>query len=399
MLLDLPRGLRPSVLLRVVGSAPRRSVAARRIAAAACALLVSACAVPRPPAPAAPGTLPQATPIDTLPPRQGQGTLLHDTVFSPALRGNALGDSPWRAVDVYLPASYAASPGRRYPVIYLLHGFDADEAWWTTRRVSIHTALDSLVAAGQAREAILVMPDAFNTYAGSFYANSPTMGRWADFVARDLVRHVDGRYRTLRRPEARALGGYSMGGYGAFTLAAEHPGTFGLVYALSGCCMGGEMLRDAGMADTTWARTLALRTPREVVAAPFFVKLQVALAAVFSPNPAHPLMVDFPVRVDSAGRVAAAEPVRSRWTSWTPERFVREEAPALRRLRAIGFDVGRSDGLVHIPVTLRRLSQAMDSAGIRHRFEEYDGTHGRRIPERIRTSMLPFLSRYMAPAE
>lgn len=358
-----------------------------------CALLSACGGIPARPAP---GTGPVAVPIDTLPPRQGAGTLVHDTVFSPALRGNPLGDSPWRAVDVYLPASYARSPGRRYPVVYLLHGFDADEAWWTTRRVSVHTALDSLVAAGQAREAILVMPDAFNAYAGSFYANSPAMGRWGDFVARDLVSHVDRAYRTIPRPEGRALGGYSMGGYGAFTLGADHPGTFGLVYALSGCCLGGELLGDAGMADTTWARTLALRERGQVVDAPFFVKLQVALSALFTPNPrGHPLGVDFPVRLDTAGRVVAA-PARARWTAWTPEGFVRRERAGLGRLRAIGFDVGRSDGLVHIPVTLRRFSVALAAAGIAHTFEEYDGTHGRRIPERIRTSMLPFLTLRMA---
>lgn len=390
----------PGPWLRLLRPSAVRSLAGLLPAAASCAIL-AACAGGLAAGGTPPGSGASSSPlldsaVAVAP--DGHGTLLHDTVFSPALVGNRLGDSPRRAVDVYLPPSYGSSPRRRYPVIYLLHGFDADQGWWSTPRVSIRTAMDSLVAAGRVREAILVMPDAFNAYAGSFYVNSPTAGRWEDFVSRDLVRYVDGRYRTVAGPAARGVGGYSMGGYGAFTLAARHPDVFGAVYGLSACCMGGELLDDAGMADTTWARTLALRDRAQVRGAPFFVKYQVALASVLSPDPARaPLGVDFPFALDAAGRVVPVEPVRARWTAPTPERFVRREAAGLRRLRGIAFDVGSRDGLRHIPVTMQRLSRALDSAGIPHTFQEYDGTHGSHVPERIRTHMLPFLSAHLAP--
>src|SRR5688500_5237291 len=66
------------------------------------------------------------------PPR---GTLVRDTVRSEALRGNPLGDPADRAVAVYLPPSYAASPERSYPVVYLLHGFDGGPDQWAGERM------------------------------------------------------------------------------------------------------------------------------------------------------------------------------------------------------------------------------------------------------------------------
>lgn len=339
---------------------------------------------------------PAGAPSSQAPRPSPRGTLVHDTVDSPALAGNLLGDSPRRAVTVYLPPSYHRAPGRRFPVVYLLHGFDARGDWWTGERVALPAALDSLIAAGRMREAVVVMPDGFNAYGGSFWTDSPTAGGWGTFVARDLVGHVDRRFRTLPRAESRGLGGYSMGGFGALHLAARHPDVFGAVYALSACCMGGELLRDPQMADTTRARTLALASREEAAAAGFFPRLLLALGAAWTPAPARPpLYVALPFARAEDGRVGPVDPVHAAWMARSPERFVRDHAATLRRLRAIGFDAGRRDGLVHIPATMRRLDAALTEADIAHAFEEYDGTHGSHVPQRIRTHLLPFLSRHL----
>jgi S-formylglutathione hydrolase FrmB len=57
---------------------------------------------------------------------------------------------------------------------------------------------------------------------------------WATFVARDLVRAIDARYRTIATPGARAIGGLSEGGYGAINIALHHPREFGVVESWSG---------------------------------------------------------------------------------------------------------------------------------------------------------------------
>jgi poly(3-hydroxybutyrate) depolymerase len=55
-----------------------------------------------------------------------QSRLVWDSVHSAALEHNRLGDSATRRVLLYLPPSYDRSPGRRYPVLYFLHGFTSD---------------------------------------------------------------------------------------------------------------------------------------------------------------------------------------------------------------------------------------------------------------------------------
>lgn len=359
----------------------RMAATRRSLAVLLAAALAASCARTAPPA--------------VLPP--AAGTLVHDTVRSSALRGNPTGDPADRHVAVYLPPSYGSDPARRYPVVYLLHGFAGDPSQWTGERMRVPQAMDSLVAAGAVREMIVVMPDGKNAFGGSFYADSPATGRWEDFVARELVRHVDRRYRTVPRPAGRGIAGWSMGGHGALRLAARHPDVFGAAYALSPCCLG-DLWVDFGPAGGTageeaepWRKAMGLRTPEELEGAEFGVQLRMALAALLSPAPDRPFGVALPFTWAVDGTYPQ-EPAHGAWSATSPDSLVARHRDGLARLRGIGFDVGRSDGLRHIPPSTRALSEALARAGIPHRFEEYEGTHGSRVPERIRTRLLPFLS-------
>ncbi len=318
-----------------------------------------------------------------LAPTASAGRVVADTVHSPALADNPLGDSPRRAVSVYLPPDYGRTT-RRYPVVYLLHGFDGGPAQWT-ERFSLRTAMDSLIGSGAVRPMIVAVPDGGNRFGGSFFANSAATGRWGDFLVRDVVAHVDARYRTLARPGSRGVAGWSMGGHAALHRAAEHPEVFGAAYALSPCCLGPEVLRDFG--DAPRAAALALRTPAEVAAAPFGSRLLVALAALHSPDPWHPLGLTLP---SGPGRAD----VLARWGEHSPARLARRYAAAATRPR-VAFDAGTRDALRHIPLTARDLHAALAEAGVAHTFEEYDGTHGSHIAERMRTRTFPFFSRVL----
>src|SRR5262245_61339726 len=96
-------------------------------------------------------------------------------VHGKSLEGNLSGDSPDRQVSVYLPPAYAKDRGRRYPVVYLLHGFtDSDARWFGLEGrhfVNVPRAVDAALAAG-VRPMIVVMPDAFTRFQGSFYSSS-----------------------------------------------------------------------------------------------------------------------------------------------------------------------------------------------------------------------------------
>jgi enterochelin esterase-like enzyme len=138
-------------------------------------------------------------------------------------------------VDVYLPPGYATHPGRRYPVLYLLHGEPGRPgAFLATVRMGV--VEDELVALHKAQPIILVMPfGSTGSFTDKEWADGARPGEgWETFLARDVVSAVDARFRTIRAGWARGIGGLSEGGYGALNIAIHHPGEFGLVESWSG---------------------------------------------------------------------------------------------------------------------------------------------------------------------
>jgi putative tributyrin esterase len=121
-----------------------------------------------------------------------------------------------------LPRDYGN--GRRFPVLYLLHGLYGDYKNWESR-----TGIESY---GKTMSLLIVMPDADD----SWYTNSATIPRdkFEDYITQDLISEIDRKYRTIRERSARAIAGLSMGGYGAVKLALEHPDLFAFAASLSG---------------------------------------------------------------------------------------------------------------------------------------------------------------------
>ena len=160
----------------------------------------------------------------------------HIKVHGKSLEGNLLGDSPDRDVFVYLPPSYQTSRNRRYPVVYLLHGYGLNAERYVAA-FGIPVRVDKDIAAGTAKEMILVNPDAFNKYNGSMYSSSPTNGDWETFITQELVAYIDSHYRTIATRASRGLTGHSMGGYGTWRLAMKYPEVYSSIYAMSSCCL------------------------------------------------------------------------------------------------------------------------------------------------------------------
>jgi enterochelin esterase-like enzyme len=158
-----------------------------------------------------------------------RGTAARFSVVSPALGGRR------QPVDVYLPPGYSTSGARRYPVLYLLHGFPGRQgAFLSTLRLGV--LVDVRAGRHLAQPPILVMPSgSTGTFTDKEWADGvrPHEG-WATFVARDVVHAVDTRYRTIRRGSTRALAGLSEGGYGALNIGLTDPGEFGVLESWSG---------------------------------------------------------------------------------------------------------------------------------------------------------------------
>jgi S-formylglutathione hydrolase FrmB len=131
-------------------------------------------------------------------------------------------------VRVLLPPGYGDDPARRYPVLYLLHGANSDDTSWTrdgdVERITARARL------------IVVMPDggADGWYTDWYAGDRTVQPRWETYHVGELVPWIDATYRTVAAGRGRAIAGLSMGGYGALSYAARHPGTFAAAASFSG---------------------------------------------------------------------------------------------------------------------------------------------------------------------
>lgn len=307
-------------------------------------------------------------------------------IDSDALRGNLIGDSPIRDVSVYLPAGYADDDARRYPVVYFLHGFTDSEANWFGRSgdhwIHLPSVLDRAFAESGAVPMIVVMPNAFTTFEGSYYTASITNGDWETFVADELVAEIDRRYRTLASRSGRGLAGHSMGGYGAVRFGMKRPDVFSSIYAMSACCLD---LFDSLEASTA---AEAITTIEQIAGADFLIKASLAHSAAFSPNPDKPpFYLDLPTRDGEWQPDVVAEHAAN-----APVAMVPQYVFQLRQLTAFAFDVGTNDRLL---AGNEALDRALTTYEVPHTFETYDGDHLNRIAERIQTRVLPFFAEHL----
>jgi len=314
-----------------------------------------------------------------------RGTLERITVHGASLEGNLEGDTPDRPVTVYLPPSYATDAQRRYPVLYMLHGFtDSDLNWmgWREHFVNVPAAMERALAAGTARDMIIVMPNAYTAYAGSMYSSSVTTGDWETFVAEELVAYIDANYRTIPQRESRGLAGHSMGGYGTMRIGMKRPDVFSSIYSMSACCMPATMELD----PERFVPLAEIRTMDDVNAASFGAKFAFASAAAWAPDPnSPPFYLDFPVadgevQPDVVARLAANAIFA----------MIDQHIPELRALDAIALDCGEQDFLVD---GTRELSRILDSYGIEHTSEIYDpGDHISHVDGQVERRVMPFFS-------
>ena len=316
------------------------------------------------------------------------GSVRVDSIYSKHLE-NKFGENPTREVSVYLPPGYEES-GRRYPVIYFLHGFMGDNKMLQMMVDILDYALDNR----KIRPFIMVIPDEKTTYEGSFYSNSGIFGNWEDFTAYDLVEYMDKNYRTLPQKESRGITGHSMGGYGAIKLAMHHPDIFSTVYAVSPGALA--IVREYGPNSDTYKELATIRTHEEL-AKTYFGKVIVAFAKSWSPNPDNPpFYCDLPFQYRGEELTVNKE-VLKKWYANMPLYMIDDNLDNLRSLRAIKLDWGRNAG-ERFTIQCEMFSQRLENAGVNHFAEEYIGTHGNNIytkEGRIPNQVLPFFDSYL----
>ncbi len=316
-----------------------------------------------------------------------------DVINSPSLQGNAQQD-PWlRNIVIYLPPSY--DQGGNFPVIYLLHGYggnegaylDANHPYWVEEpdfpENGFGAMLDELIASGNMKEVIVVMPDGYSKYGGSIFTNSELNGNYEDYIVQDLVNHIDSNYRTIANRDNRAIAGHSMGGYGAMKLAMKHPDIFGAV-----ACHSGPLYLEfvKGLIPACIAENPegmmrpALDKPVTSFAYGF--------AAAFSPNLQNPpFFVDLPFKYPSGDII---DEVWNKWLEHDTATMLETYVGNLSSLRGVYFDCGDQDelGIFH---HAQAFDQVLSFRGVGHEFATYTGRHYTNVFSRLAVS-LPYLT-------
>jgi enterochelin esterase-like enzyme len=128
---------------------------------------------------------------------------------------------------IYLPPAYEQDSTRNFPVLYWLHGGfgNARQGEW-----AVHY-YDSAIRGKTMPETIIVLVQALPVgwYVDSKDGKLPI----GQVISQDLIRHIDGTYRTITHKKGRAIEGHSMGGYGALHLGLKFPDLFGTVSAVA----------------------------------------------------------------------------------------------------------------------------------------------------------------------
>jgi len=147
--------------------------------------------------------------------------------------------------SIYLPSDYESSQ-RKYPVLYLLHGYSDDETGWA-QFGEVQKIANETISKGEATQMIIVMPDA----GVSWYINDAAgKVKYEDFFINEFIPFIDSIYKTRSKKQYRAVAGLSMGGYGSFIYAMKHPDLFSAAAPLSAAIWNDDHITE--MPENGW---------------------------------------------------------------------------------------------------------------------------------------------------
>jgi S-formylglutathione hydrolase FrmB len=284
--------------------------------------------------------------------REPIGRLEEHELESELLRDNPLGDPHIRPLWVYVPPAYDAEPERRLPSIYLIQGMTGQLDMWRNRtafRPNVPELVDRLFSEEECPPALVVFVDAWTSWGGSQFLDSPGTGRYHSYICEEIVPFVDANYRTLAEAAHRGITGKSSGGYGAMVTPMLRPDLFGGLATHAGDALfelcylpefrdTARVLRDEY--DGSYKRFWEDFRSRPPLAKPsdFPLVNTWAMAACYSAN--EDGSIDLPF--DQATGMLRDE-VWERWLAWDPVRMAPKHADALRGLRAVYIDAGTRD--------------------------------------------------------
>lgn len=317
--------------------------------------------------------------------RDFAGRIEEHAFESELLRGNPLGDPHVRPLWVYVPPAYDAEPDRRFPAVYYIQGMTGQLDMLRNRtafRPTIPELVDRLFAEEGCPPALVVFVDAWTSYGGSQFLDSPGTGRYHGYLCEEVVPFVDASYRTLAAPEHRGITGKSSGGYGAMVTPMLRPDLFGGLATHSGDALfelcylpefpaAARALRDHydGSYERFWedfrSRPAFARGTDHILLNAY------AMAACYSANEEGTIDLPF----DPATGMLRDD-VWQRWLAWDPVRMAPRHADTLRGLRAIYVDAGTRDEFF-LDLGAEAFRRELEKLGVTDVFFElFDAKHG-----------------------
>ncbi|MGI9290720.1 MAG: alpha/beta hydrolase [Gammaproteobacteria bacterium] len=351
------------------------------------------------------------------------GTVVTVEFDSKILADNPLGDPTNRQFHVWLPPGYDQSRGhdrgKRYPVLFDLVGYTGSgqsHTNWQGFDENVPERAARLIHSHKMTGCIIVFPDCFTALGGNQYINSSAIGRYADYLTRELIPFIDAEFRTLPDREHRGCFGKSSGGYGALVHGMKYSRYWGAIASHSGDAYFDFIYR------SDWPNTLTqlarYRDPKlkpgqwKAPAEPnntglddgrirafleyawkrerlnhneMHCLMNLCMAATYDADPEAPNGFRVPFDLDTG------EIIPERWRRWLshdPIKLVRRYGEKLATLSGVYIDCGWRDQY-HIHYGNRLISKSLSEQGVKHTYEEFDGTHSG-IDKRMNIS-LPFL--------
>ena len=307
-------------------------------------------------------------------------------VESDALAENPLGDPARRPLYVYRPPGVELDHPRPLPAVYVIQGFTGQIDMWLSRSAFEPTMierLDAMFAARACPDALVVFVDAWTSRGGSQFINSASTGRYLDYLCDEVVPFIDGRYPALASRDHRGLAGKSSGGYGAMVVPMLRPDVFGALASHAGdalfeCCYQPEFPAAARILRDHFDGSWDVFHER-LASAPAFdwerfgVLLNAyGMACCYSPDLSRPGAALLPFD-SSTGRLI--DDVWELWLEHDPVRMAHHHAEALRSMRRIYLDAGKSDEW-YLDLGAQAFAQELSKIGAAHTLELFEGKHG-----------------------
>ncbi|MFF2117135.1 alpha/beta hydrolase [Kitasatospora sp. NPDC058184] len=274
----------------------------------------------------------------------GSATNFVITVTTPQVAGP-------HTIRILLPADYASRPDKRYPVLYFLHGASDNPS-------DPALAYPALTAA---QSMITVIPDGgLRGWYADWLDQGTAAGaqNWETFHLTQVLPFVDANLRTRTDRAHRAVGGLSMGGFGALHYAQDRPDLFGQVLTMSGA-------ND-------------LSTDEMIIRGAVVATLVNAGTVLCGPSDGHPCGLDFGPTVSSDAIFGSPYPVFNADWRWNAADPVARAAVLDHTGIAVYTGNGNNspgDMEFWAEGTAKRLKQRLDALGLPYRFTDYgDGT-------------------------